>query len=262
LGIEEYEVPNWLHRPFPCVIVGEYIADRFQLFVEELKCRGFDVSTRTRSGACQVELCDEGYAVLLDNGDMVHTKELFVATGHFQSPGRFAPDGHPGFFDSPFPPQRLQNEIDLGVDVGILGCSLSAIDAALTLCAKNCHFEEVSTSGGPLQGFYQGSHTSFGYLNGGYLRFVPFDGTSSFNLTMYARQGLLPQVMGVVVNKIFSYRYLTPENFIPIIESNDGFLSFGRILEAVEARTRRGDSRLAQAFLADLGKRHAGRCCI
>lgn len=41
---------------------------------------------------------------------------------------------------------------------------------------------------------------------------------------MYSRQGILPQVMGVVVNKNFRYRYLKAENFVPIIRRNHGFL--------------------------------------
>ena len=43
-------------------------------------------------------------------------------------------------------------------------------------------------------------------------------------MTMYQRKAILPQVMGVVVNKIFKHKYLTPEFFIPIIEANGGFL--------------------------------------
>ena len=43
-------------------------------------------------------------------------------------------------------------------------------------------------------------------------------------MTMYGRKAMLPQVMGVTVNKIFAYKYLTPALFIPIIEASDGFL--------------------------------------
>lgn len=43
-------------------------------------------------------------------------------------------------------------------------------------------------------------------------------------MTMYGRKAMLPQVMGVTVNKIFAYKYLTPTLFIPIIEASDGFL--------------------------------------
>ena len=56
------------------------------------------------------------------------------------------------------------------------------------------------------------------------LKLVPFKGAEGFKMTMYGRKAMLPQVMGVVVNKIFAHKYLTPASFILIIEANDGFL--------------------------------------
>ena len=112
----------------------------------------------------------------------------------------------PHWLPSPFPPRDIEKRTKLGGNTGMLGCSLSAIDAVLTLGKKNGSFQSIHQNGKDS------------------LKFVPFQGAEDFKMTMYGRKAILPQVMGVVVNKIFKHKYLTPEFFIPIIEANDGFL--------------------------------------
>lgn len=209
LGIEENESPSWLHNPFPRYIVGLYLSDRFNKFVTALRKKGFTVDARRMTTVTSVlptdklQLDTPGYELGLDRKGKAFAKNLFLATGHW-SHNRF-PD-FPHWLPSPFPPQELQDRTEVGVNIGILGCSLSAIDTALTLGNKNGSFHSIHQDG-------KGS-----------LKFVPFEGAEDFKLTMYGRKAMLPQVMGVVVNKIFAYKYLTPTSFIPIIQANDGFL--------------------------------------
>lgn len=209
LEIEKVESPAWLHKPFPRFVVGLYLSDRFKQFVVALKKKGFIVDVRKQTKVTSVRLTmgnldtSYGYELCFDKESKIFAKYVFLATGHWIY-NRF-PD-FPRWLPSPFPPKEIQEKSQLGGSIGILGCSLSAIDAALTLSKKNGSFHTSRQ---------RGRNT---------LKFVPFKGAEEFKMTMYGRKALLPQVMGVVVNKIFAHKYLTPSSFIPIIEANDGFL--------------------------------------
>ena len=207
LGIEESESPSWLNKPFPRFVVGLYLSNRFNQFVMALSEKGFIVDVRHLTKVTSVlpknVFGANGYELDLERKSKVFARNLFVATGHWTY-NRF-PD-FPHWLPSPFPPRDIQERTELGGNVGILGCSLSAIDTALTLSKKN----------GSFQSMHQNGKRS--------LKFVPFKGAEGFKMTMYGRKAMLPQVMGAVVNKIFAHKYLTPASFIPIIKANDGFL--------------------------------------
>ena len=207
LGIEGSDSPSWMTKPFPRFVVGLYLSNRFNQFVMALREKGFKVDVRNLTTVTSVSptygLNGYGYEVELDRKSRAFAKNLFIATGHWTY-NRF-PD-FPHWLPSPFPPQEIKDRTKLGCNVGILGCSLSAIDTVLTLSEKNGTFQSLHQNG---------KHR---------LKFVPFNGAEAFKMTMYGRKAMLPQVMGVVVNKIFSHKYLTPEFFFPIIEANDGFL--------------------------------------
>ena len=207
LGIEEEENPAWLYRPFPRFVVGLYLSNRFNQFVKALRRKGFTVDVRKLTTVTSLtptrNFGENCYELELNGKSNVFVKTLFIATGHWSH------DRFPEFrcwIPSPFPPHVIQNRTKLGGNIGILGCSLSAIDAALTLSKKNGSFLWTNENG-------QDS-----------LVFQPFKGAEEFQMTMYGRKAMLAQVMGVTVNKIFAYKYLTPALFIPIIEASDGFL--------------------------------------
>lgn len=207
LGIEESEIPTWLNKPFPRFVVGLYLSNRFNQFVMALREKDFTVDVRRLTKVTSVlpknVFGAYGYELDLDRKSKAFAKNLFMATGHWTY-NRF-PD-FPHWLPSPFPPRDIQDRTELGGNVGILGCSLSAIDTVLTLSKKNGSFQSMGQNGKDS------------------LKFVPFEGAEKFKMTMYGRKAMLPQVMGVVVNKIFAHKYLTPASFIPIIEANDGFL--------------------------------------
>ena len=211
MGVEKYENEKWLHHPFPRFIVGLYLSDRFSQFVQKLRKSGFTVDIHNLTSVTSVTRTGKlyshgqhGYELHLEGKGVVTTKVLFIATGHWTY-NRFPDIEH--WVPSPFPPQTLQQKmIQFGVNIGILGCSLSAIDATLTLSKKNGRFLPVQQNGKDR------------------LIFQPFKGAESFKLSMYGRKAMLPQVMGVVVNKIFAHKYLTAASFIPCIKANDGFL--------------------------------------
>ena len=133
----------------------------------------------------------------------VHLKAIvYVKFGYELELDRFP--NFPHWLSSPFPPRDIEKITKLGGNTGMLGCSLPAIDALLTPGKKNASFQSI----------HQNSKDS--------LKFVPFQGAEEFKMTMPGRKAILPQLMGVVVNKIFKNKYLTSELFIHI-EANGGF---------------------------------------
>ncbi|KAJ7370604.1 hypothetical protein OS493_031340 [Desmophyllum pertusum] len=90
--------------------------------------------------------------------------------------------------------RELQDRTEVGVNIGILGCSLSAIDTALTLGNKNGSFHSIHQDG-------KGS-----------LKFVPFEGAEDFKLTMYGTEGNAPSSHGRGCEQDFR------------VQANDGFL--------------------------------------
>ena len=207
LGIEEEKNTAWLYKPFPRFVVGLYLSNRFNQFVKALRRKGFTVDVRKLTTVTSLiptrKFGENCYELDLNGKSNVFVKTLFVATGHWSH------DRFPEFrcwIPSPFPPHVIQNRTKLGGNIGILGCSLWAIDAALTLSKKNESFHWTNENGEDS------------------LVYRPFKGAEEFQMTMYGCKAMLPQVMGVTVNKIFAYKYLTPALFIPIIEASDGFL--------------------------------------
>jgi len=130
-----------------------------------------------------------------------------LATGHWQTSRFHDVDG---FFGSPWPVSTLQNGIPGDQHVGIFGSNLSGVDAVLTLSHKFGHFERDDTNT---------------------LIYVPNLDTGDFKMTIYSRSGQLPEVMGVVVNKTFTHKYLKGENLKAIMKHNNGFLPLDSFFE-------------------------------
>jgi uncharacterized NAD(P)/FAD-binding protein YdhS len=173
----------------PRYVVGEYLKTRFQEFYKQALHNGVQIRLE-KSTAVLIERNRSTATITLEDRRKISSSHIALVTGHWQR-GRFFTRG---YFASPWPAKRLLENIP-SCHVAIIGSSLSAIDAALTLATK------------------------FGqYQKGNYVK------SADFAMTMYSRSGQLPEVMGVVVNKTFTHRYVTGENIKRIVQENDGFL--------------------------------------
>ena len=206
LGISEEGVEQWRHRAFPRFVVGLYLSNRFRQFVEKLRTKGFEVNVQKWSEVTSVTPTKvsetNGYELDIKGSESVFAKHLFIATGHWVR-NRFP--NIERWFPSPFPPKTIQDVVEHGSDVGILGCFLSAIDTLLTICDKNGSFRWV----------HKGTRK--------YLDFIPFKGAEDFKVSMYGRTSPLPKVQGVF-SRISIHKYLTADDLSSIMKENDGFL--------------------------------------
>ncbi len=115
----------------------------------------------------------------------------------------------PGYFDSPYPPAKLQ--LKLNHPVAIKGSSLTAVDAIRTLARNNGTFTRDSNNK---------------------LVFKPLNTASGFKIVLHTRNGMLPTVRFHLENShLHSDLLLTRQEINKHIEENDGFLSLDYLFE-------------------------------
>ena len=188
---------------YPRSVMGEYLHTRISQAVEAARELGISVTLYPH---CEVvELCPQTSGFSLGvanngNGEFVtcSAAAVLLATGHWAEASRFE-----HYYPSPWPAQRLRDRIPPGVQVGILGSSLSAIEVALTLSSEG---EFVRNRDGTLR-----------YHGAGKAR----------QMTFYSRNGLLPVVRGRITKR--RNRFLTRERIYQLIDENPKAVSLSAL---------------------------------
>ncbi|MEB2846778.1 hypothetical protein GAO09_10650 [Rhizobiales bacterium RZME27] len=155
---------------YPRLVLGDYFQDQFAAIVAAGRNRGHDIDVRAGHRVTDIALgindirmkvrcAEEEFDAVFDH--------VVMATGHNWSDQT---EVKPGYFASPWPAAALQ-AAGHG-RLGVLGTSLSGIDALLT----------VATSCG-----------SFVLDEAGDLQFQPAAGKENFSAAMMSRKGLLPE---------------------------------------------------------------------
>ncbi|MGL3608204.1 FAD/NAD(P)-binding protein [Rhizobium sp. G187] len=183
---------------YPRVVLGDYMQEQFDRLCETARANGHDLSVLARHKVIDIELQPEQIRLRVENADG-QSDALFdhvvMATGHNWPD---TTEVRPGYFVSPWPAAALKtvrNE-----RVGILGTSLSGIDALMT----------VATAHGM---FYADAN--------GDLQYQPAEGTEDFHATMMSRKGLLPEA-----DFYCPLPYMTPR--ICTEEAIDALIASGR----------------------------------
>ena len=156
---------------YPRIVLGEYFQSQFEQLVREGMANGHVIDVKSRHRVVDIRLRETDIQLSVqmpDDGRKDYGFDhVVMATGHN------LPDTteiRPGYFMSPWPARALKTIP--ACSVGILGTSLSAIDALITV--STAHGAFYLDAGGQLQ--YQGSADSDG-----------------FHATLMSRKGLLPE---------------------------------------------------------------------
>ncbi len=155
---------------YPRVVVGDYFRSQFSTLIDRACATHHEVQVLE---SCEVEDITpvEDMFKLAIAGRNGEDKFLFdyvvAATGH-SFPNH--PETSPGFFEAPWPATALKT-IPNG-EVAVLGTSLSAIDAIMTVATKYGKFRRTKD---------------------GILEYRPSKYGSRLHMTMMSRKGLLPE---------------------------------------------------------------------
>ena len=179
-------------RHYPRPTMGEYLKARFMQAVSKAESMGIRV--RLFPGHEVVNLWEKANnrvqikVLNLESGREMAllANRVLLATGHW-----FVEKNDQRYFASPWPAGFLQARIPEDAKVAIIGTSLSAIDAVLTLTAQGTFSDTAS----------------------GELRYRPTEKTR--HLTLYSRKGLLPSVRGR--RGPYKNRFLTPKKIQVLI---------------------------------------------
>ena len=163
-GIQEREF-------YPRVVLGEYLQEQFIQLVRQGQQNGHVIDIRARQRVADITLQEHDIRLTIEHGDSGNTDFVFdhvvMATGH-NWPENI--ETKPGYFISPWPAPALKQ---IGsCPVGILGTSLSGIDALITVAT---------------------AHGAFYLDKTGQLEFQTSPDNEAFHVTMMSRKGLLPE---------------------------------------------------------------------
>jgi uncharacterized NAD(P)/FAD-binding protein YdhS len=156
---------------YPRILIGEYLHDQFWGLIRMGMDRGHAIEVKASTTVVDVRLLKDAIELDFRDGSDFQKKAQFdhvvLATGHSWPDST---ESSPGYFVSPWPASDLQSIGDCAV--GILGTSLSGIDAVVSVAT---------------------SHGTFLLDEGDRLRFHARPGYENFSLTMMSRKGLLPE---------------------------------------------------------------------
>lgn len=156
---------------YPRVVLGEFLQAQFLQLVRLGQRNGHMMDIRARQRVVDIALQPDDIRITIQQPDETRTDFAFdhvvMATGH-NWPESI--EVKPGYFVSPWPAPALKQ---IGnCRVGILGTSLSGIDALITVAT---------------------AHGAFYLDAAGQLQFQPGSDNENFHVTMMSRKGLLPE---------------------------------------------------------------------
>ena len=156
---------------YPRILIGEYLHDQFWALIRLGIKRGHAIEVKAATKVTDVRLLGNAIDMDFRHGEegskTAQFDQVVLATGHSWPE---TTETSPGYFVSPWPNKDLET---IGnCSVGILGTSLSGIDAVVSVAT---------------------SHGAFLLDENEQLHYHPRPGNEDFTLTMMSRKGLLPE---------------------------------------------------------------------
>ncbi|NEU09701.1 FAD-dependent oxidoreductase [Flavihumibacter sp. R14] len=196
------------YKVLPRLLFGQYLAEQFDLLLDQAKEAGLDVEVF--SGTEVLDVIDfpqqEKVIVVPENGAQLEYEHVIICTGHnwpIKNEGKV-----PGYFDSPYPPSKLA--LKLNHAVAIRGSSLTAIDTIRTLSRNNGAFSR----------------------EGERLVFTKDAESPEFRLVMFSKGGLLPAIrFHLEDSHLQKDAVLSKEEVDENRAENEGFLSLDYVFE-------------------------------
>lgn len=197
------------YKVMPRLLFGLYLKAQFELLKEQANSKGILVEIYLNKEIVDIIDLPERNKVTIKLADHTAFKydNVIVCTGH-RWPKKF--EGKiPGYFDSPYPPSKL--EFQVNHPVAIKGSSLTAIDAIRTLARHNGNFNLDEN---------------------GRLLFDLVPGSENFKIVMHSRNGMLPAIRFHLEDPhLLKDSILSKEEVQKNKAENNGFLSLDFVFD-------------------------------
>jgi hypothetical protein len=197
------------YKVLPRLLFGQYLSAQFEL-LHQLATK-MDVTTKLFINTTIIDIDDdpskEKVCVTTQHGKKIEFDNVVVCTGHHWP---IVHEGKiPGWFDSPYPPKKLNLKINY--PVAIKGASLTAVDALRTLARANGKFVNEAD---------------------GSIKFELNDESKSFRLILHALDGLLPALRFHLDDPLLHRDYVLSETELQQLKkANGGFVPLDYIFE-------------------------------
>jgi uncharacterized NAD(P)/FAD-binding protein YdhS len=194
LGISEDDLHE--RHFFPRILLGAYLRSQLGRLADLAEERGHRLHIYNSAPVVDVARVAGGYTVTaLKEGELLSfsARSVVLATGHVW------PEDDPehGYYGSPWPSVKLH--AIPATDIGILGSSLSGIDAALSIACAHGRFEEGGS------------------------RYVPGPEAEGLHITLMSRKGLLPEADFWCDLPYLPLEYATPERIEALEQRPEGY---------------------------------------
>jgi uncharacterized NAD(P)/FAD-binding protein YdhS len=113
-------------------LYGDYLKEQFEHYFQLAKAEGMDANV-IHASATNVSRTSTGFEVIVSHGKSHPCDYLILAPGTPVANNYPHLEGKENYFGSPWPSSEILENVPPSADVGILGSSLSAIDALMTL---------------------------------------------------------------------------------------------------------------------------------
>lgn len=113
-------------------LYGTYLKEQFEYYFELAKTEGMQVNV-VHATALQVSRSEGKFEIGISENKTLQTDFVILAPGTPVANNYPELEGNPHYFSSPWPSEPILEKIPRKADVAVLGSSLSAIDALMTL---------------------------------------------------------------------------------------------------------------------------------
>jgi hypothetical protein len=201
---------NNLHvkHVIPRLLFGDYLNAQFEVLIFKATSKGLNINLHLNINVLDIKRSANKQTsdVQTVSGWVTGFDKVIVCTGH--SWPRSNEGNVAGYFDSPYPPQKLHHKYNH--PVALKGSSLTAIDAIRTLSKANGRF----------------------YHDHEKLKYKRADDVPNFKMKMHSLDGLLPNIRFHLDDPLVSDEgMLTEQQIAEHRANNDGFLSLDFIFE-------------------------------
>lgn len=200
----------------PRILLGQYFRDQFLALTQHGEMLGFDIAVHESQRITDILATENSVKLWTEKGQIEANFDMIViATGHVwpdddATPRSFFPSPWSGMVEADIPAAKI----------GILGTSLSAIDAAMAVAAQHGHFREESDGSLSFQRITQGD---------------------DFHISLMSRSGILPEADFFCPIPYLPLSIATPERVRETIEAgSEGLLD--RLFDLIQQELMASDA--------------------